>query len=135
MGRSSTEHLESFFMRNPSTRFARYLQRWWDEQLQGASYPSEWLEGRDGSAIASEFRRDAQFEIAQAAFLHRRPNEDDAREVIEHLVPMPTESDSDLLAQAIVLAGATAQKVRATTVAGALVTVFALVLRNILRGR
>lgn len=132
---ASTEHLDLSIMTNRGTRFGRYLQRWWDQQLQGATYPADWLGDRDGAAIASEFRRDAQFEIAQASFLHRRPDDDDAREVIERLVPAPTESDTELLANAIVLAGATAQKVRATTIAGALLTVFALVLRNILRGR
>ena len=122
-------------MRDPSTRFAKYLQRWWDAQLHGSVYPSEWLHGRDASNIASELRRDAQFEVSQASFLHRRPDHQQAREVVDHLLPAPIESDVEVLAEAIVRAGATAQKVRATTVIGATVTVFALVLRNILRGR
>jgi hypothetical protein len=122
-------------MANTNARFARYLQRWWDAQLQGGTYPSDWQRGRDASALASEFRRDAQFAVAQAAFLHRRPGKDTAREVVDRLVPAPTESDAELLVEAVVRAGATAQKVRATTLLGGIVTVFALVLRNILRGR
>jgi hypothetical protein len=122
-------------MRRPSERFARYLQSWWSAQLKGGSYPADWQHGRDVAELAHEFRRDAQFEMAQAAFLHRRPDEALARELIDRLVPAPTEADADLLAAAIVRAGTTAQRVRATTVAGALVTVTALVVRNILRGR
>lgn len=122
-------------MRRPAERFARYLQRWWDAQLQGGAYPADWQHGRDVAELAHEFRRDAQFEVAQAAFLHRRPDDALAREVVDRLVPAPTEADTDLLAAAIVRAGTTAQRVRATTVAGAILTVAALALRNILRGR
>jgi len=122
-------------MRRPTERFARYLQRWWDAQIQGGAYPADWQHGRDVGAIASELRRDAQFEMAQAAFLHRRPGTELARELVDRLVPAPTEFDADLLAEAIVRAGASAQRVRATTVAGASLTVAALVVRNILRGR
>jgi hypothetical protein len=122
-------------MRDPRARFSRYLQRWWDIQQHGGTYPGQWLHGRDADALAHEFRRDAQFEVAQAAFLHRRPSVTDARTVIETLVPEPTESDAELLVEAIVRAGSTAQKIRTTTAIGATVTVFALVVRNILRGR
>ena len=122
-------------MRNPSARFSRYLQAWWDEQLEGEKYPCEWRRGRDSGAIAHEFRRDTQFAVAQAAFLLRRPDAGVARAVIERLEPVPVEADTALLVEAVVHAGATAQKVRATTVLGAVVTIAALVLRNILRGR
>ena len=122
-------------MRDPRARFSRYLQRWWDIQQHGGAYPGQWLHGRDAEALAHEFRRDAQFEVAQAAYLHRRPDADGARLVVESLVPLPTESDAELLIDAIVRAGSTARKLRATTALGATVTVFALVFRNILRGR
>ncbi len=94
-----------------------------------------WLHGRDVDSLAHEFRRDAQFAVAQATYLHRRPDAESARQIIDRLVPVPIEADAQLLVEAIVRAGATAQKVRATTVIGAVVTVFALVLRNVLRGR
>lgn len=116
-------------------RFSRYLQSWWDRQLQGATYPGEWRHGRDADALASEFRRAAQFEIAQARFLHRRPDDVEARSVVDHLIPELTEADAEIVVEAIVRAGATAQRVRATTAVGAVLTVFALVLRNVLRGR
>ena len=122
-------------MRDPQARFARYLQRWWERQLQGGTYPTEWRHGRDADSLAHEFRRDAQFEMAQAAYLHRRPDAASARHVVEALMPEPVESDAQLLIDAIVRAGATARRVRVTTVIGASVTVFALVLRNVLRGR
>lgn len=122
-------------MRDPSVRFSRYLQVWWDDQLQGEPYPCEWLRGRDAEGIAHEFRRDAQFAVAQAAFLLRRPDARVARAIIERLEPVPVEADTALLVEAVVSAGATAQKVRATTVLGAVMTIAALVLRNILRGR
>lgn len=118
-----------------SARFSRYLQVWWDRQLKGATYPNEWRRSRDVDSLSGEFRRDTQFELSQARFLHRRPSEEVARAVVDRLVPVPTESDEQLLVSAIVRAGASAQKVRATTALGALITVFALVLRNILRGR
>jgi hypothetical protein len=127
--------LKSTLVRNPGARFGRYLQRWWETQLNGASYPSEWLQGRDASAIAREFRRDAQFAVAQGAFLHRRPGEGEAREIVERLVPAPIEADETVLVEAVVRAGATAQRVRTTTVAGAILTVAALAIRNILRRR
>lgn len=116
-------------------RFARYLQKWWDNQLGGAPYPNDWLRGRDASAIAREFRRDAQFAVAQSSFLLRRPGEDQAREIVQRLVPAPVESDEALLTEAVVRAGAAAQRVRATTVLGALVTIAALTIRSLLRRR
>ena len=122
-------------MRDPSARFSRYLQTWWEEQLRGEAYPCEWLHGRDAGAIAHEYRRDAQFAVAQAAFLLRRPDEQVAREVVEKLEPAPVEADARVLVEAVVSAGATAQRVRTTTVFGALLTIAALVVRNILRGR
>jgi hypothetical protein len=122
-------------MRDPSARFSRYLQVWWDDQLQGEPYPCEWLHGREADAIAREFRRDAQFAVAQAAFLLRRPDARVAREVVERLEPPPVEADADVLVDAVVSAGATAQRVRTTTVFGAILTIAALVVRNILRGR
>lgn len=122
-------------MARRADRFARYLQRWWDTQLQGGAYPADWQHGRDVAELAHEFRRDAQFEMSQAAFLHRRPDSSLARTLVDQLVPTPTEADADLLASAVVAAGTTAQRVRATTVAGAVVTVLALALRNVLRGR
>ncbi len=122
-------------MRNPGVRFGRYLQQWWERQLQGAPYPGDWLHGRDVESVASEFRRDARFELVQARFLHRRPNDTTAREVVDQLLPLPIEADAELLVAAIVRAGQTAQRVRATTAIGDSLTVFALVLRNVLRGR
>ena len=122
-------------MPDRTARFSRYLQLWWDRQLQGATYPGPWLRGRDKDSIASELRRDAQFELGQARFLHHRPDATLAREVVDRLVPVPVEADADVLVDALVAAGATAQRVRATTALGAVITVFALVLRNILRGR
>lgn len=82
-----------------------------------------------------EFRRDAQFAVAQSAFLLRRPGEDQAREIVERLVPAPVESDEALLIEAVVRAGAAAQRVRATTVVGALLTIAALTIRSLLRRR
>jgi hypothetical protein len=122
-------------MRDPSARFSRYLQVWWERQLQGEPYPCEWLRGRDAGAIAHDFRRDAQFAVAQATFLLRRPDARLAREVIDRLDPVPVEGDAAVLVDAVVSAGATAQRVRTTTVFGAVLTVAALVVRNILRGR
>ena len=90
---------------------------------------------RDASAIAREFRRDAQFAVAQGAFLLKRPGEAQAREIVERLMPAPTESDEAVLVEAVVRAGATAQRVRATTVIGAILTVVALAIRNVLRRR
>jgi hypothetical protein len=120
---------------SPEPRFSRYLQKWWDHQLGGAPYPNEWLRGRDASAIAREFRRDAQFAVAQSAFLLRRPGEEQAREIVQRLVPAPVESDEALLTEAVVRAGAAAQRVRATTVIGALATIAALTIRSLLRRR
>lgn len=122
-------------MPDRTARFQRYLQRWWDQQLQGGTYPDDWRRGRDAQMLASELRRAAEFEIVQAAFLHRRPSDAEARQVVDRLVPAPVESDAELLTTAVVRAGATAQRVRATTLAGAVVTVGALVVRNVLRGR
>lgn len=135
MGAAAVVFYTSGPMTRPVERFARYLQRWWDAQILGGAYPADWQHGRDAGELASEFRRDAQFEMSQAAFLHRRPDDVLAREVVDRLVPIPTEADTDLLTQAIVRAGTTAQRVRATTVVGAIVTVAALALRNVLRGR
>ena len=122
-------------MRNSSASFGRYLQRWWERQIDGVEYPDDWLHGRTSEALASEFRRDAQFELVQARFLHRRPNAESARLLVDTLVPKPTEGDTELLANAIVRAGVTAQRVRTTGAIGASITVVALVLRNVLRRR
>ncbi|HLI14859.1 MAG TPA: hypothetical protein VKV23_02245 [Acidimicrobiales bacterium] len=121
-------------MRDPTKRFGRYLQRWWDAQLQAADDGGP-LRGRDVEALASEFRRAAQFEVAQAAFLHRRPDAATAAAVVGRLQPPPSEGEAAVLTEALVRAGSSAQRVRTVTTAGALVTVLALVLRNVLRGR
>jgi hypothetical protein len=55
--------------------------------------------------------------------------------IVATLVPAPSDEDAELLVNAIVRAGATAQRVRATTAVGASVTVVALVVRGVLRGR
>lgn len=110
------------------------MQRWWSAQLQ-AGDAEGWRRGRDASGVAAELRRNAQFEMSQAGFLHRRPDAGAAREVVATLSPVPSEDDAELLVEAVVRAGATAQKVRATTVVGAVLTVAALVVRNVLRGR
>jgi len=122
-------------MADRSVRFSRYLQQWWQRQLDRAPEGESWTRGRDANSVAAEFRRDAQFEISQARFLLRRPDDAVARKVIGTLEPAPPEDDVELLAAAIVRAGATAQRVRATTAASAALTVFALVTRGILRRR
>jgi hypothetical protein len=122
-------------MRNSSASFGRYLQHWWERQLEDSAYPSDWLHGRTAEALASEFRRDAQFELVQARYLHRRPDATSARALVDQLVPRPNEDDTELLASAVVRAGVTAQRVRTSGAIGASITVLALVLRNILRCR
>ena len=118
-----------------TARLGRYLQRWWESQLQGEQYPCDWRRGRAAEQIAAELRRDLRFELSQSTFLHRRPDEATARAAMEALVPRPDERDAALLVAAVVRAGGGARRVRATTGAGAVLTVFALVVRNILRGR
>jgi hypothetical protein len=122
-------------MADRSARFGRYLQKWWERQLDQAPEGESWTRGRDAHAVAVEFRRDAQFEMSQARFLLRRPNEENAREIVATLDPRPSDEDAQLLVAAIVRAGATAQRVRATTAASAGLTVLALVVRGILRRR
>lgn len=114
-------------------RFLRSLNRWWSRQL--AADPDDWRRGRSVDALAHELRRDVQFEMSQAAFLHRRPDGETSKALVAELVPPPSAEDAEVLAEAIVRAGSTAQKVRVTTAAGALLTVLALVVRNVLRGR
>lgn len=122
-------------MADRSASFSRYLQRWWERQLGDPTGHVSRLGGRDAHAIAVEFRKDAQFEISQARFLLRRPNESIAQAVVSTLAPTPTAEDADLLVAAIVRAGATAQRVRVTTAASAGLTVVALVTRSVLRRR
>jgi hypothetical protein len=146
-------------------RFVRSLNRWWSRQLEasdGSSVPAPatggepadgvpaatgyhgagtaepapgWRRGRSVEALAAELRRDVQFELAQTRFLHRRPDPAASAAAVGELVPPPGPADREILAEAILRAGSAARRVRVTTAAGALLTVFALVLRNILRGR
>jgi hypothetical protein len=126
-------------MADRSASFSRYLQRWWERQHDEADDAADAEEspiaGRDPQTIAAEFRKDAQFEISQARFLLRRPNAENAAEVVRTLVPAPSPTDTETLIAAIVRAGATAQRVRVTTAASAGLTVTALVVRSILRRR
>jgi hypothetical protein len=122
-------------MSKRTARLGRFLQRWWEGQLPGSTYPSEWRNGRSAEQLAAELRRDVHFELSQSAFLHRRPDEATVREAVSSLVPAPDEADTALLVASVVRAAGGAQKVRATTGVGAVITVFALVLRNVLRGR
>jgi hypothetical protein len=122
-------------MSKRTARLGRFLQRWWEGQLADGTYPGSWRKERSAEQLASELRRDVHFELNQSTFLYRRPDEATAREAVASLVPAPDEADSALLVAAVVRAGGGARKVRATTGVGAVVTVFALVLRNILRGR
>lgn len=138
-------------MPRSNERFARSLNRWWIRQQNAvgdspasgetplgegsAVHEEAWRRDRTVEALATELRRDVQFEFAQVGFLHRRPDLQAATAAIDDLVPPPTPEDRTVLAEAIVRAGSTAQKVRVTTAAGAVLTVLALVLRNVLRGR
>ncbi|HVC24214.1 MAG TPA: hypothetical protein VND23_00520 [Acidimicrobiales bacterium] len=122
-------------MNRRTARLARFLQRWWEGEQPGDGDTETWRRGRSAEQIASELRRDVHFEISQSTFLYRRPDETDAAEAVATLVPSPGEEDTALLVAAVVRAGERARRVRATTGAGAVVTVFALVLRNVLRGR
>jgi hypothetical protein len=135
MGQGSESIPRLRTMRNSSERFGRYLQRWWEGQLQGEVTAGSWQHGRGVEELASEFRRDTQFELIQARFLLRRPNVDSARALVHDLVPQPQDDDVDLLTTAVVRAGVTARRVRATGAVGASLTVCALVLRNVLRRR
>jgi hypothetical protein len=127
--------VDSTDMAARSARFARYLQKWWERQLDSAPAGESWTHGRDAHAVAVEFRRDAQFEMSQARFLLRRPNEEVATAIVATLEPSPSEPDAELLVAAVVRAGATAQRVRATTAVGAGLTVVALVARSFIRRR
>lgn len=121
-------------MKDAHVRFLNYLQRWWTQQ-RSHDDGQDWKAGRDTYALASQFRRDPQFGLAQAGFLHRRLTPFEARNAVDHLDPLPEPDDAELLTDALVRASSTAQRVRTTTAAGAAVTISALVLRNLLRRR
>lgn len=127
--------IESQVMKDPRSRFRAYLQRWWSSQLDAATEESGWRGGRDTHALASQFRRDPQFELAQAGLLHRRLSPFEAREAVDHLEPLPNATDAELLTDALVRASSTARRVRTTTAASAVVTIVALMIRNSLRKR
>lgn len=118
-----------------TARLARFLQRWWAAELAGGDGELGWRRDRSAEQIAAALRRDVHFELSQSAFLYRRPDEAAARAAVDALDPAPDPEDAALLVAAVVRAGERARRVRATTGAGAVVTVFALVLRNVLRGR
>jgi hypothetical protein len=122
-------------MKDAHDRFLTYLQRWWTDQLAQAEGDSDWRRDRDTHALASYFRRDPQFELAQAGLLHRRLSPFEVRDAVDHLDPLPSLRDAELLTDALVRASSTARRVRTTTAAGAVVTISALMLRNILRKR
>jgi hypothetical protein len=122
-------------MKDAHARFLAYLQKWWSNQISEDGDETGWQHGRDVHALASQFRRDPQFELAQAGFLHRRLSPFEARDAVDHLEPLPDLTDAELITDAIVRASSTARRVRTTTAAGAAVTVSALVLRNLLRRR
>lgn len=122
-------------MKDAHTRFLEYLQKWWTFQLEAVDAATEWRRGRDTHTLASQFRRDPQFEIVQAGFMHRRLSPFEARDTIDHLDPLPNITDAELLTDALVRASATARRMRTTTAAGAFVTISALVLRRALRKR
>lgn len=122
-------------MSKRTARLGRFLQGWWEGQQSLATDPDGWRRQRSVEQIAAEFRRDVHFELNQSTFLYRRPDENTARQAVAGLVPAPDEADVALLVAAIVRAGGGARKLRAGTGIGAIVTVCALVLRNILRGR
>ncbi len=122
-------------MKDAHARFLDYLQKWWTAQIDAADGAAGWANGRDTHALASQFRRDPQFEIAQASLLHRRLSPFEARDAVDHLNPLPELTDAELLTDALVRASSTARRVRTTTAAGAVVTISALVLRRALRKR
>jgi len=122
-------------MKDAHSRFLSYLQQWWIRQIEQASTDEDWRQGRDTHALASQFRRDRQFEIAQAGLLHRRLSPFEARDAVDHLDPLPNLGDAELLTDALVRASSTARRLRTTTAAGAIVTISALALRRTLRKR
>ena len=122
-------------MRDAHARFLEYLQKWWSAQISAAGGADSWANGRDTHALSAQFRRDPQFEIAQAGLLHRRLSPFEARDAVDHLEPLPEVTDAELLTDALVRASSTARRVRTTTAAGAVLTISALVLRRALRKR
>lgn len=122
-------------MKDAHSRFLGYLQRWWTAQIEQADSETDWRSDRDTHVLASQFRRDPQFELAQAGLLHRRLSPFEARDAVDHLEPLPSVTDAELLTDALVRASSTARRVRTTTAAGAIITISALVLRNALRKR
>lgn len=123
------------FMRDAHARFLEYLQSWWTAQIGAEGGLAGWARGRDTHALASQFRRDPQFEIAQAGLLHRRLSPFEVRDAVDHLHPLPEIADLELLTDALIRASSTARRVRTTTAAGAIVTISALVLRRAIRKR
>lgn len=122
-------------MKDAHSRFLSYLQRWWANQIDATEGDADWRQDRDTHVLASQFRRDPQFELAQAGLLHRRLSPFEARDAVDHLDPLPSVADAELLTDALVRASSTARRVRTTTAAGAVITISALVLRNALRKR
>ncbi|HUY06595.1 MAG TPA: hypothetical protein VMU99_04995 [Acidimicrobiales bacterium] len=122
-------------MKDAHARFLEYLQRWWAAQLGATGDAHTWTNGRDTHALAAQFRRDPQFEVAQAGLLHRRLSPFEARDAVDHLDPLPNVTDAELLTDALVRASSTARRVRTTTAAGAVITISALMLRRALRKR
>ena len=117
------------------SRLKAYLENWWHQFDTEDSDTKKNLSDFSVNDLAQEFRQDKAFRRLEISSFSSLPNFSVIFNLVKSLSPTPSDEEAALIAGALMRAEKGNKVLKKTTFIGALVTVVALALRNILRGR
>jgi len=116
-------------------RFENYLENWWADVVATSEEASNHLDAFTIDMLISKFRTDKSFRKLQMLSMSRMPDFEILFSSVKSLIPCPTDGEAAMITTALLRADKGNKMLKKTTVIGAIFTVVALSVRNILRGR
>ncbi len=116
-------------------RLTNYLTNWWTNKADSFSKNAEGPQIVDIESLTTEFKHDRAFRKLQLTSPGGLPDFEVLFNIVKSLAPSPTDEEATLIATALLRVDKGSKMLRKTTVLGAVLTVVALSIRNILRGR
>ncbi|MCL5048705.1 MAG: hypothetical protein M1374_08030 [Firmicutes bacterium] len=116
-------------------RLQNYLINWWRQFNADSLETKNRLTDSTVNDVAENFKQDKAFRRLEISTLSSLPNFAVLLNLVKSLSPTPSDEEAALIASALMRAEKGNKVLKKTTFAGALLTVVALALRNILRGR
>jgi len=116
-------------------RLENYLENWWADIVAASRSKDNHLDGCSIEMLISQFTSDKSFRKLQMLSLKRMPDFEILSSSVKSLIPYPTDEETAMITTALLRADKGNKMLKKTTVIGAIFTVVALSVRNILRGR